>query len=106
MNWTKNNSLVFSVLPRQKMFLMEWLENNGYGFHCIPKENYFLFDVNIGADPGKAGRAYDIGRELALMEVKEKGQRKLKVSRELSPDAKPRYRWRNGPYAMVRTKVK
>ena len=105
MNWTKNNGLVFSVLPKQKIFLMEWLENNGYDFRCIPKENYFLFDVNIGMDPGKAGRAYDIGRELALMENRSAGQRKFKVARELSPDAKPRYRWKNGPYVMVRKKA-
>ena len=103
-----NDLLIFSVLTRDKIPMLVWLEDNGYVCHCVDKGNFFLLNVDIGFDPGKAGRAYDIGRALALIESfgdRDAKKRNLKVLRNVLPDAKPRYTWRNGPYAMVRVKV-
>lgn len=103
-----NDLLIFSVLARDRVAMLAWLEDNGYAYRCVDKGHFFLFHVHIGVDPGKAGRAYDIGRALALIESdadREMKKRNLKMLREISPDAKPRYKWRNGPYAMVRVKV-
>ena len=65
-----NEKLKFAVWPAQRGQMQDFLLAHGYAYTVQFRAADIIFLVSIGPDPGKAGRAFDIGYFLSQMESK------------------------------------
>ena len=63
-----NEKLIFAIFARDVAAFSLWLKDNGYHFTQREKTGCVLICVDIGHDPGKAGRAFDVGYQLHKIE--------------------------------------
>lgn len=61
--------LIFAVSVQDVPAVCSWLKDNGYFPETRCRKNFMLVSVDIGGEPGRAGRAFDIGYMLKDIEM-------------------------------------
>lgn len=64
----KNNELRFAIYDRDLIEITEWLDKEYFAYTVQRKRMQLFIVVDVRADPGKAGRAYDIGYKISEIE--------------------------------------
>jgi hypothetical protein len=64
----KNNELVFAAYERDLLKISDWLDSEHFAYCTYRRGLRLFFVVDVRGDPGKAGRAYDIGYKISEIE--------------------------------------